>query len=328
MTDLHAGIREISIKDFRGIDELRLSFVDPRGYPTQIVVLGGPNGSGKTAVLEACLLACGHESLVRGKVGREAVRAGQSDYQIDAVVQIQQGKHAVRCTSGGRGQSAAQLALGVVVPFLYFSSWRASNLPGAIGITAGRRDKRPAKTEENRLWIIKQYFVNFRAHDLYSSSSSSGEPPRESGFSAAIQDLDRAWQMFYPDQSFKVEPVSDEPDSGFDMFLLRPNLPRLSVDLMSSGQIELLTFAGGLIQEKSPQGIIVIDEPELHLDPQWHRLVLKAIQFLKPEWQIIVATHSPEVFESVRSFERHFLVPPDDPRAAMWMASSAKETGE
>ena len=43
--------------------------------------------------------------------------------------------------------------------------------------------------------------------------------------------------------------------------------------------------------------ILLIDEPELHLDPQWHRQVLKALKFLKPECQIIVATHSAEICE-------------------------------
>ncbi len=132
--------------------------------------------------------------------------------------------------------------------------------------------------------------------------------------------------MFYPAQSFVVEPVSDDPEGGFDMFLNRPNQPRLAVDLLSSGQIELLTFAGDLITSNWPQGIILIDEPELHLDPQWHRQVLKTLKFLKPECQIIVATHSPEIYDSVLSFERHFLVPDDDPRAKAWLSGCG--TGE
>ncbi|MDY0165032.1 MAG: AAA family ATPase [Thermoguttaceae bacterium] len=231
-----------------------------------------------------------------------------------------QQQHHVRSTSTKRGRQ--------VVPLLYFSSWRALTLPGAVGITAGKRGKRLPKTEENRLWTIKQYFVNAIAHDWYSSSSSSSGDEEESAFSAAMDKLNRAWQMFYPGQSFAVEPAGGDPDSGFDMFLDRPNQPRLAADLLSSGQLELFTFAGDLIISKWPQGIILIDEPELHLDPQWHRQVLKALQLLKPGCQIIVATHSPEIYDSVMSFERHFLVPDDDPRAKVWAeAIRAEEVG-
>ena len=47
MPYLHAGIREIPIRNFRGIDELKLSFVGPRDYPTQIVVLAGQTAPGR-----------------------------------------------------------------------------------------------------------------------------------------------------------------------------------------------------------------------------------------------------------------------------------------
>ncbi len=133
--------------------------------------------------------------------------------------------------------------------------------------------------------------------------------------------------MFYPDQSIVVQPLIEELGQGFDMYLHRPDGPPLSVDLLSSGQLELLTFIGGLVTDKTPQGIMLIDEPELHLDPQWHRQVLKALKFLKPEWQIIVATHSPEIFDSVMSYERHFLVPDDDPRVKVWEKAISVEEG-
>lgn len=312
MSNLHAGIREITIKDFRGIDELTLSFVEPHDYPTQVVVLGGPNGSGKTSVLEACLLAVGHEKLLRGKCGSQAIRIGADNYHIDATIQVQNNKYSASIDSRKPGRE--------IVPCVYYSSWRAPSLPGPVGITVGKKGKRPGKTEENRFLNIKQYFANAGAQASFPTTP----PPFVQQYQAAIEDLNRAWRMFYPDQSITVQPLTEELGEGFDMCVVRPGVPRLSVDYLSSGQLELLAFIGGLIIDKSPQGIMVIDEPELHLDPQWHRQVLKVLQFLKPEWQIIVATHSPEIFDSVLSFERHFLVPEDDPRANAWISGVAQ----
>src|SRR6202043_1211643 len=59
------GIREIVVENFRGIGSLELKFLDAGESATDIVVLGGPNGSGKTSILEACLLALGHPELIR-----------------------------------------------------------------------------------------------------------------------------------------------------------------------------------------------------------------------------------------------------------------------
>jgi energy-coupling factor transporter ATP-binding protein EcfA2 len=312
----HAGITHISIRDFRGIDSLEVSFKGPSGYPTQIAVLAGPNGSGKTAVLEACLLAAKHEELVRGKSGKEAIRRGADDYQIDVTIQLQNDIRQVHATSKGRGQA--------FVPLVYFSSWRAPQLVGSLGITAGKRGKRPAKTEENRLWNIKQFLVNARAHEFFPKRQQTDG----SRYEMAIHDLNHVWGKFYPGQSFTVEPISDDPHEGFDVFLLGPHGFRLPLDLLSSGQLELFSFAGALLLEEFSQGIILIDEPELHLDPQWHRTVVRTFQYLKPDCQVVVATHSPDVYDSVRSFERHFLVPADDPRAKAWSLQAAVKEDE
>jgi len=49
-------IKNITIKNFRGIDSLSLDFTHPAGKPLDLVVLAGPNGCGKTSVLEAAYL--------------------------------------------------------------------------------------------------------------------------------------------------------------------------------------------------------------------------------------------------------------------------------
>ena len=47
------------------------------------------------------------------------------------------------------------------------------------------------------------------------------------------------------------------------------------------------------------KGIILIDEIELHLHPQWQREILPALQKTFPNIQFIVTTHSPQVLSSV-----------------------------
>src|SRR2546425_7291560 len=77
-------LRSILIENFRGIDRLALSFVTPKDQTSPIVVLAGPNGCGKTSVLEACLLAAGQRRLVHGSTGKPAIRVGAGHYEIAA----------------------------------------------------------------------------------------------------------------------------------------------------------------------------------------------------------------------------------------------------
>ena len=64
------ALTSLSIRDFRGIDRLDLDFRGPDGHPNSLVVLAGPNGCGKTAVLEAALILAGGVELITGLRGR------------------------------------------------------------------------------------------------------------------------------------------------------------------------------------------------------------------------------------------------------------------
>lgn len=98
----------------------------------------------------------------------------------------------------------------------------------------------------------------------------------------------------------------------------RGSLQKVGAELhlcVSSGEIELLSFAGWIILNDFDGGLLVIDEPELHLHPQWQKQMLPALRELAPNAQFIVASHSDAIWDQAYSFERFLLVGEDDPRS-------------
>jgi AAA domain, putative AbiEii toxin, Type IV TA system/AAA domain len=314
------GIRKISVEDFRGIRSLDLNFLDAGENASDIVVFAGPNGGGKTSILEACLLALGHPELIRSPSSSPVVHTGRPFFRISAQLHVGGENSEVSFGSVETPErSPRHLRPSRELPCLYFSSWRAPKLVGPLSVTAGRRGKRPSDTEENRLWLVKQFLVNAKAHAFM------GGPAQLEGmslFETSLQRLNEMWSLFHPghEQSFSIEPVGQDPDAGFDVLLIGPDGARIPLDCLSSGQLELFTFFGAFLHAKFQEGVVIIDEPELHLDPQWHTLMLQAIRRFLPRVQILVATHSPAVFDSVYSFQRHLLLPTNDPRNVSWMA--------
>jgi len=94
-----------------------------------------------------------------------------------------------------------------------------------------------------------------------------------------------------------------------------------SVDQTSSGEIELLSFAGWLVLHDFKDGLLLIDEPELHLHPQWQATILSALRELSPEAQFIVASHADAVWDQTPGYARFLLVPETDPRSRAWRMS-------
>lgn len=56
------------------------------------------------------------------------------------------------------------------------------------------------------------------------------------------------------------------------------------------------------------EGIVLVDEIDLHLHPQWQRIVLAGLRAAFPKLQFIVTTHSPQVLSSVENRQVRRLV--------------------
>ncbi|MDR3613323.1 MAG: ATP-binding protein [Candidatus Obscuribacterales bacterium] len=81
-------------------------------------------------------------------------------------------------------------------------------------------------------------------------------------------------------------------------------------DGLSSGQKEAIStlFLIWKYTRKQP-GVVLIDEPELHLNAEWHRGLVRQLAKLQPHNQYIIATHSEQIFDSVDETNRLLLRP-------------------
>lgn len=314
-------IVRIELNNFRGLDNLNLSFLDDTQGVLDTIVLAGPNGCGKTSAMEACVIALGKQDLIyTTRQPEDDVRLGADTYRIAVTVDIHGAKQEVIVTSRDSkrsrmlgGMSDLQRASEEQVE--YFSSWRGPKLVGSIPITAGKRGKRPQPSEENRLWIVKQFLVNATAREAFAKVTetifSESIVGRE-----ALEKINQGWRLFYPETEarFEARPAM-RVDEGFDVYLVSPKSSRaIPVDCLSSGEIEVFVMLGWFALNSGQQGVLFIDEPELHLHPSWHRIILPALRKVLPKAQIIASTHSVEILESVPSNQRFTLLPDDDPR--------------
>lgn len=327
-------IRKIHIKNFRAIDQLELEFCHPGGTALDLVMLAGPNGCGKTSVLEACLLALKQDpALTR--------QPPQQPYEIELVAEVRGEQVTIRRRQGlhvlvgldGRQKPLNGYLNGI--KSFYFSSWRSPKLVGSVGLSTGR-GKKPQKTDDNSLWRLKQHLVNSKGAKAYKAPEGSIGDSADQVF-GRINDI---WREFYPEKkgSFDAEIVAQDArerdadgreELEFDMFLRDSGHESgIPVDALSSGEIEVLSMIGTFVIEKPPFDIVFVDEPELHLHPAWHRAIMRGLRKAAPTTQFICATHSGDIVDSVYSFERFTLLPEADPRVRLETESANPNEGK
>lgn len=86
-----------------------------------------------------------------------------------------------------------------------------------------------------------------------------------------------------------------------------------SFDGLSSGQKEIIATLFLIWKHtQTHSGIVLIDEPELHLNTEWQGDFVRQLHKLAPHNQYILATHSEEIFRSVDESYRAILTTDDE----------------
>ena len=92
------------------------------------------------------------------------------------------------------------------------------------------------------------------------------------------------------------------------------------MEQLSDGEKGFITLIGDIArrlaianpESKNPllgEGIILIDEIELHLHPSWQIEIIPQLRDTFPNCQFIIITHSPLVLSSIRNFDNEKLIP-------------------
>lgn len=102
-----------------------------------------------------------------------------------------------------------------------------------------------------------------------------------------------------------------------EVVLQKGNL-ELSITLLSDGEKDMISLFGDIARRlamanpemNNPlqgEGIILIDEIELHLHPEWQRRIVHALTSTFPNCQFIITTHSPQVIGEIEAKDLRLL---------------------
>ena len=327
-------IRELELRNFRGIKYLKLDFNE------KSTVLFGINGVGKSSVLRSVDLLYANiigkllnRSRKLAELSEEDIFYGMSKASIKAIFRFPSGEEFeyFRYISklSGKRQSASLNKLISYFEEQYITK-KYEDSEGNLIIPEDKKN----------MPIFVNYGVNRLVVDIPLETTKQTEYMKLSAFDKAIEsriDFNALFEWFrmredlenqekvrlniqHEDRDLKaVRTVMLAMLDGFEhihverqplRMLIEKEGITLSLNQLSDGEKCTLALFGDLARRMAianpvledplkGSGVVLIDELELHMHTQWQRKVLGALQKTFPNIQFIITTHSPQILGEV-----------------------------
>jgi predicted ATPase len=264
------AIRSLHIEKFRHLCGLKLDFTGVGDEASDVIVLAGDNGVGKTSVLEACWYLLSDVEI-------------HEEILVHGEIQTPEGVKQLSRRSGRAGNRS-----GFPIYYLPAGLWW---LPLLDHFRWRMLDKTLVRWGEGLL--------DQRGEDRH----------------VVMERLNGAWKLLLPFSKSHVE-FERRGELILNCFdFVREGTQRVTFVELSLGEQTLFTYLLTLLaMESKSGGVLILDEPETHLDATRRRGIVKALRSFAPKVQFLFATHSTEVLDAVYSYQRHFLLAENDPR--------------
>ena len=201
----------------------------------------------------------------------------------------------------------------ILPPFIHFNSYRKvqegnPNLAAMVDEPFGRARMMYSRTRYGpSVSTISAFKIEMLRSLLGGAELFEGFNKEDS--EATVDFLNGLLRRYAGGSIEKLRPL---PDNSLDFRITTGEGASFAFDGLSSGQKEIVSTLF-LIWRHSQQApcIVLIDEPELHLNAEWHADFVEQLREYGPHNQYILATHSEQIFGCVDEDRRALLVPAD-----------------
>lgn len=331
-------IKRLILENFRGAR--LVAFRDTLDFDDRLNVFYGENGAGKSTVLEAMGIALSTVSAkvkTIGAVGAgikdEDIRHGCMSTSIKIDAKTATGLHTWHLGRHRQGHAvftkkndysgandvarelAADFANGRGLPaMVFYPVTRAVlDIPNRIRT---RHDFEAHNTYDSAFSgsadfrVFFEWFRNREDIENQSARDNGGRIISDWQLTAVRRAIEKHLPEISDIRIMRAPPLH--------MQAVKHGIP-LNVDQLSDGEKCMLAMIGDLarrlamanegndIDPLQGNGIVLIDEIDLHLHPQWQRLVVERLLDTFPQCQFFLSTHSPLVLNGIRPNNLYFV---------------------
>ena len=329
-------INRLSLQNFKGFERCELSL---DGKST---VIFGVNGTGKSSILAAINYLCWNwvnrfnpsQGTAFKSMDASLVRSGSSKLEISTELELggesfSLQKEYIKARPGKGASVASHKKLYDAFIDRFMHMYGADDVPMPIFVNYGTNRSvldiplRIRKKHQFSKWAAferaleneldyRTFFEWFRNQEDYEAELVR-EHQDFSYTDVSLQCVRRAVQAMIPnfsDLQVKRNPLR---------LVVKKDGAELNVDRLSDGEKCTLALMGDLARRlalanqgaEDPlhgEGLVLIDEIELHMHPSWQRKILPVLCRTFPNIQFVITTHSPQVLGEVNDRFNLFML--------------------
>ena len=334
-------IRKIEFTNHPIFDDLKLDFTDANGKTINTIIIAGENGVGKSLLLNT-IFEFSNLNLVSDK--RDEKRKFEIELSNEEIQKLKVGQHSKQYFTTNykdnifiisidyniidnwnqidiRGKTETGLS-PTIVGYLFsqsdtngilktiFSDVEINFTPKQITTVTStnldRTDLKSQRSNSNLATEITQLLIDVQSLDALEftewARNNTGQPIDNDKIDIRIKRFTSAYDFMFPLKRYKrIENKDNKKEIIFE-----ENGKEMSISKLSSGEKQIVFRGSFLLKDKesSKGALILIDEPEISLHPNWQ---LKVLSFFKKLFtnssgeqtsQIIISTHSPFIIHN------------------------------
>ncbi len=282
-------VTSLEITDTGGISHLKLDNVDP-----QINIICGENGVGKTNILDSIALlfssyTMGGITTTKGKdSGKISILLDGSEYSASVVEK----EPVTNWASVNINRPIDKTRLLYLKTNRSFEYEKITNLSAGKSIEeSSNQHTKGVDSKDLKNWLVVR--KGFSPENLTETEKQNSEL------------VSRCFSIVNDEYSFS------SAKANFEVYVKTPssNGHELHFELLSSGFKSIVFMLVGIIKELDIRfkdvmpavdydGVILIDEVELHLHPEWQGKICSILKKVFPKAQFFITTHSPHVVQT------------------------------
>ena len=284
-------VKKLQFNDHKVLKNVEVDFTNEHGEPLEIVVFIGDNGTGKTQLLSSIIssIGCGLTS-DEFKAIESGVEITREELNVSLIVDIDGCKSNLDMVEWARAAERAYKKKSSII-------WMPSelNIEGNAKYNEGMQSN--GFIEYANQWSLDDvgnYIVKIIDEAVYANRD---KPPRE-----AIEDMAKMINDIFKILNLDFELIGVATDDAkTPKFRNSFSGEEFDINSLSTGEKQLFLRILSLRRLKVSDAIIIIDEPETSLHPEWQRKIVEVYKKVGENNQLIFATHSPFIVGSVPS---------------------------